>query len=70
LTYLDIRRDIESLDIEHEFYPNASDVSLGTSLEKMPSTLTKFLAWLIDDKSAAIASAIVRIELNTILDIP
>ena len=46
-----IRRDIESLDIEHEFYPNASDVSLGTSLEKMPSTLTKFLAWLIDDKS-------------------
>jgi hypothetical protein len=26
-------------------------VSLGTSLEKMPSTLTQFLAWLIDDKS-------------------
>ena len=26
-------------------------VSLGTSLEKMPSTLTKFLGWLIDDKS-------------------
>jgi hypothetical protein len=23
-----IRRDIESLDIEHEFYPNTSDVSL------------------------------------------
>jgi hypothetical protein len=30
-----IRSDIESLDIEHEFYPNASDVSLGTSLEKI-----------------------------------
>jgi hypothetical protein len=46
-----ISRDIESIDIEHEFYPNASDVSLGASLEKMPSTLTKFLAWLINDKS-------------------
>jgi hypothetical protein len=30
---------------------NFIHVSLGTSLEKMPSTFTKFLAWLIDDKS-------------------
>jgi hypothetical protein len=30
---------------------NFIHVSLGTSLEKMPSTLTTFLAWLIDDKS-------------------
>jgi hypothetical protein len=30
---------------------NFIHVSLGTSLEKMPSTLAKFHAWLIDDKS-------------------
>jgi hypothetical protein len=30
---------------------NVLDPYSGTSLEKMPSTLTKFVAWLIDDKS-------------------
>jgi hypothetical protein len=44
-----IRRDIESLDIEHEFYPCFSRNIFGEN---------------------AIASAIVRLELNTILDIP
>jgi hypothetical protein len=36
---------------------NFIHVSLGTSLEKMPSTLTKFLAWLIDARSESFEKA-------------
>jgi hypothetical protein len=37
--------------INNEDYPNANEVSLAISVEKMPQSLLKFICWLIDEKT-------------------
>jgi hypothetical protein len=37
--------------INNENYPNANEVSLAISVEKMPQSLLKFICWLIDEKA-------------------
>ena len=44
-------RDIHSLDINNDFYPTSSECSLPISIQSMPPALTKFICWLIDEKS-------------------
>ena len=46
-----LRRDIHSLDINNDFYPTSSECSLPISIQSMPPALTKFICWLIDEKS-------------------
>jgi hypothetical protein len=46
-----LRRDIHSLDINNDFYPSSSECSLPISIQSMPPALTKFICWLIDEKS-------------------
>ena len=42
--------------INNEDYPNANEVSLSISVEKMPQSLFKFICWLIDEKAYKAAS--------------
>jgi hypothetical protein len=42
--------------INNEDYPNANEVSLAISVEKMPQSLLKFICWLIDEKAYKAAS--------------
>ncbi|CAG2185727.1 unnamed protein product [Mytilus edulis] len=46
-----IRRQLQSLDISNETYPTPSEISLSYSTQHTPCLLTKFLLWIIDDKS-------------------
>jgi hypothetical protein len=46
-----LRRDIHNLDIKNDFYPAPSECSLSNSIHSMPPTLTKFICWLIVEKS-------------------
>jgi len=46
-----LRRDIHNLDIKNDFYPAPSECSLSNPIQSMPPTLTKFICWLIDEKS-------------------
>jgi hypothetical protein len=51
-----LRHDIQSFVINNEDYPNANEVSLAISVEKMPQSLLKFICWLIDEKTYKAAS--------------
>ena len=51
-----LRHDIQSFVINNEDYPNANEVSLAISVEKMPQSLLKFICWLIDEKAYKAAS--------------
>ena len=46
-----LRWDIHSLDMNNDFYPTSSECSLPISIQSMPPALTKFISWLIDEKS-------------------
>ena len=46
-----LRQDIHSLDIDNDFYPTSSECFLPISIQSMPPVLTKFICWLIDEKS-------------------
>jgi hypothetical protein len=40
-----LRHDIQSFVINNEDYPNANEVSLAISVEKMPQSLLKFICF-------------------------
>ena len=46
-----LRKDIGVMDLSNTYYPTSGEVSLSYSMQLMPSSLTKFLYWLIDNKS-------------------
>jgi hypothetical protein len=50
--------------INNEDYPNANEVSLSISVEKMPQSLLKFICWLIDEKAYKAASAVFLFQSN------
>ena len=51
-----LRHDIQSFVINNEDYPNANEVSLAISVEKMSQSILKFICWLIDEKAYKAAS--------------
>lgn len=51
-----LRRDIENLTVPTDDYPTPNEASLAVSMERMPSSLTKFVCWLMDNKSFKDAS--------------
>jgi hypothetical protein len=46
-----LRKDIYDMDFSNTYYPTSDAVSLSYSMQLMPFSLTKFLYWLIDNKS-------------------
>jgi hypothetical protein len=48
--------DLINLDINNDFYPTSSECSLPISIQSMPPALTKFICWLIDEKSFLVVS--------------
>ena len=45
-----LRKEISAMDLSNTYYPTSDAVSLSYSMQLMPSCLTKFLYWLIDNK--------------------
>ena len=46
-----LRKEIGAIDLSNTYYPTSGEVSLSYSMQLMPPSLTKFLYWLIDNKS-------------------
>ena len=46
-----LKRDIENLEISTDKYPSSYETSLAASMQTMPSSLLKFLSWLLDEKA-------------------
>ena len=46
-----LRKEIGAINLSNTYYPASGEVSLSYSMQLMPSSLTKFLYWLIDNKS-------------------
>ena len=44
-------KDTLSEELNNDFYPTSSECSLPISIQSMPPALTKFICWLIDEKS-------------------
>ena len=44
-----LRSKFGSLEFSNDYYPSASDVSISSASKFVPSSLIKFLAWLVDD---------------------
>ena len=61
-----LRHDIQSFVINNEDYPNANEVSLAISVEKMPQSLLKFICWLIDEKAYKAASELYTVPIDKI----
>jgi uncharacterized protein (DUF1778 family) len=51
-----LKHDIQSFVINNDDYPNANEVSLAISVEKMSQSILKFICWLIDEKAYKAAS--------------
>jgi hypothetical protein len=65
-----LRHDIQSFVINNEDYPNANEVSLAISVEKMPQSILKFICWLIDEKAYKAASEPYTVPIDKIRKIP
>jgi hypothetical protein len=52
--------------IHNEDYPNANEVSLAISVEKMPQSLLEFICWLIDEKAYKAASELYTVPIDKI----